>query len=169
VLLLVVAGASLAPLALTNAQVEKVVSERIDTLWNVGSDKSFSERLSSYKASVRELEEHPGGQGFGIANVSSNYTQRGRVIDGGPIEILLSLGVLFGAFYLGAVATVVIAAIMWPLPYAQRGVFVATVTIATVQVLALSSVTTVVGEIGILFWLAIGVALASPKETSSSL
>lgn len=163
VLMLIVACASLAPLALTNAHVEKVISERIDTLWSVSSDKSFSERMSSYNAFVRELEEHPGGQGFGIANISSKYSQRGRVIDGGPIEILLSLGVLFGALYLGAVATVLIAAIMWPLPRAQRGVFVATVTIATVQVLALSSVTTVVGEIGTVFWLAIGLVLAAPK------
>ncbi|HEX4709846.1 O-antigen ligase family protein [Phenylobacterium sp.] len=164
VLMLAVASVALTPLALTNARVEKAVSDRIETLSNVEHDKSFSERASSYRDSVRELDEHPWGQGIGIANVASNYTESSRVVDGGPIEILLSLGLLFGPLYLGAVALLLLAAIRCRPARAAGDVFGAAVTIATVQAMALSSVTTVVGEIGVLFWLAVGVVLASPRE-----
>jgi hypothetical protein len=163
VLAMTLAGISLFPLALTNPRVEKAVSERVETLAHIGQDWSYTERTTSYGRATRELAESPWGQGLGIANVAANYTQNRRVIDGGPIEILLSLGVLFGVIYIFAAVVMLIAAIMWPAPATQGDLFAAAVAIAMAQALAFSSVTTVVGEIGILFWLAIGLVLASPK------
>lgn len=168
-LLLALAVVAVGPLALTNARVEDVVSSRMETLYNVGGDKSLSERLKSYSDSLRELSDDPWGKGLGITNVASNYTDEIRVIDGGPIEILLSTGLIFGSIYLIGVGLVLIAAIMCPAPLRYGDVFVACATIATVQALAFSSVTTVVGEIGILFWLAAGLVLAAPKHRQAYL
>lgn len=164
VLVMIVASLCFAPLALTNARVEKMVSERAESLFSVGQDKSYSDRMRSYNESLKEIEDKPWGQGLGVANVASKYTQNSRVVDGGPIEILLSIGILFGSIYLAAAGLLLIAATMWPAPRAYGDVYVAAVTIATVQALAFSSVTTVVGEIGVLFWVAIGLVLASPRE-----
>ena len=168
VLAIALAAVSLSPLALTNPRVEKMVSDRIETLMKVGNDKSYSARIRSYARSAQELSENPWGRGLGIANVASNYTDDAHVVDGGPIEILISLGVLFGMIYMGAAALLLIAAVMWPAPATHGDLFAAALAIATAQALAFTSVTTVVGEIGILFWLAIGLVLASPKVRPGS-
>jgi hypothetical protein len=163
VLVMGLVGVALVPVALTNPRAEKAVIERIETLTNIGQDWSYTQRTRAYEDATRELVESPWGYGLGIANVAANYTEKPRVVDGGPIEILLSLGVLFGVVYLAVVALLLIAAIMWPAPATHGDLFAAAVAIAVAQALAFSSVTTFIGEIGVLFWLAIGLVLASPK------
>jgi hypothetical protein len=101
---IVLGALTLSPLALTNPQVERVISQRVQTFSNLGGDKSFSDRKRDYSESILEITRDPWGQGLGIANVAANYTEHRRVVDGGPIEIFLSLGLMCGSLYLGAVA-----------------------------------------------------------------
>jgi hypothetical protein len=169
VMLLMAAAVTLSPLALSNPRVEKLVAERVQTLFNLGGDKSYSERSGSYASAMRELAERPWGEGIGIANVAANYTNHQRVIDGGPIEIMLSFGVIQGSVYLGAVGVMLIMAILRPLSGRNGETISPFATIAVVQTLALSSVTTVAGEIGVLFWVSIGLILASPRPSSAYL
>jgi hypothetical protein len=167
VVVMVGATLVLSPLALTNARVEKVVYDRIESMSDVGGDKSLTDRVYAYRTSVDELMAEPWGQGLGVANVASRYANADhRVIDGGPVEILLSLGILFGSLYLVMVALLLVAAVMRPMAREGRDLLSAVFAIAIAQALALSSVTTVVGEIGVLFWVAIGLLLASPSKSA---
>jgi hypothetical protein len=169
VVLMLAAAVTLSPLALTNARMEKVVSNRIESMSNLGGDKSLSDRVNAYEESVQEVISKPWGQGFGTTNVSSKFSKAHRIIDGGPIEILISIGVLFGFIYILMGVVLLIAAIMRPHPATNGDIFSAAVAIAIVQALAFSSVTTLVGEIGILFWLAVGLLLASPRRRARAL
>jgi hypothetical protein len=160
------AAVLLSPVALSTPQLQKYVTDRVATLADVSQDKSFSERSAAYAEAGRELAAQPLGEGLGIANVAANYSDRQRVIDGGPIEILLSLGVPAGILYLGAVAVLLIVATVRPVSGADREVAHAFIVIAIVQALALASVTTFAGEIGVIFWTSVAVMLAAPKQRS---
>jgi hypothetical protein len=157
---------ALSPLALTNPRAERVISQRVESLSNLASDKSFSDRKRDYLASVLEITERPWGQGLGIANVAANYTQQRRVVDGGPIEIFLSLGLICGSIYLGSIAALLIGAILRPWPAEQSDLYAAALAILVAQAMALVSLTSTVGEIGALFWITLGLVLASPKSTA---
>jgi hypothetical protein len=143
--------------------VEKLVADRVRTLTDLGGDKSMTERSQAYGEAVDELSQRPWGEGFGIANVAANYTDRQRVIDGGPIEIVLSLGVLAGFVYVAAVAALLIATLVRPVFGDGGGITSATRVIALAQALALSSVNTLTGEIGMIFWTSVAVIIAAPR------
>lgn len=163
-LLILLAGAMvLTPVALSFPRVEKLVADRVRTLTDLGTDKSMTERSQAYAETVDEMSRKPWGEGFGIANVAANYTDRNRVIDGGPIEIVLSLGGLAGFVYVAGVAALLIAALVKPVFGDDGGITSATRVIALVQALALSSVNTLTGEIGMVFWTSVAVIIAAPK------
>jgi hypothetical protein len=152
-----------APMVVTNAQVEHMVVQRLQTLTNLNGDESFSARSTSYADTARELFDWPWGQGMGKANVAANYTSQNRTIDGGPIEIMLSLGVLFGLMYLTMAVLLAGAAFLRPPPQTGRDIWAAAQAILFAQTMAFASVTTTIGEIGVLFWVAIGLLLAAPR------
>lgn len=160
------AAALMSPVVLSTPRLEKLVSERVATLTDIAQDKSFSERGASYAEAWQEVSLQPLGEGLGIANVAANYTDRQRVIDGGPIEILLALGVPAGLIYIGATATLLIAATIRPILASDSEIASAFIVIALVQALALASVTSLAGEIGVVFWTSVAVVLASPKHRS---
>jgi hypothetical protein len=155
---------TLAPLALTNPRVEELVTKRVGTLLNLGGDQSYALRAAAYSEFRSEIAETPWGEGFGVANVAGSYGESSRMVDGGPIEILLALGVGFGGLYLGAIAAVLATVVLRPPPAREADLFMAAGAIAVVEVVALSSATTVVGEIGVVFWLAAALVVAAPRK-----
>jgi hypothetical protein len=152
-----------APLAITNARVEHMVSQRIETLTNLNGDVSMNARSDSYAAAADELVDKPWGEGLGTANVASNFTAQKRVIDGGPIEVMVALGLLFGVIYLAMIAVLGGVAFLRSPPRSGQDIWAAAQAILLTQGLAFVSVTTTIGEIGVLFWLAIGLLLAAPR------
>lgn len=166
--LMVALGAAVlaSPVALSSPRIEKYVADRFATLADVAQDKSFSERTAGYADAWRELSARPLGEGLGIANVAANYSDRQRVIDGGPIEIFLSLGLPAGFLYLGATALLLIVAAARPVFGLDSEIASGFIVIAIVQALALASVTTFAGEIGVVFWTSVAVRLAAPKQRS---
>jgi hypothetical protein len=166
-LMAVLACAALAsPLALSDPHLQKVVSDRFSTLTEIGQDKSYSERKAAYDDALRELSAKPLGEGLGIANVAANYSGNERVIDGGPIEVLLSLGAPVGLLYLAATVALMIVAILRPVLGVDNEIASSFIAIAIVQALAFSSVTSLVGEIGVLFWISTAMMLAAPRLRS---
>jgi O-antigen ligase len=164
---MVVLGAlALSPLALIDPRVERLVSQRVETVGNLEGDKSFSDRKRDYSASFGEITQTPWGQGLGIANVAANYTSERRAVDGGPIEIFLSLGLIGGSIYLGSIGLLLAAAILRRWPAEERALYAAALAILVAQAMALVSLTSTVGEIGVLFWITLGLMLASPKSTA---
>jgi len=168
IMAILAAAVMISPAAVSSPRLEKVVSDRLATLTDIGGDKSFSERTAGYAEAWRELSVQPLGEGIGIANVAANYSGRQRVIDGGLIEVVLSLGAPVGLVYLGAVATLLIVAASSPVLGPDREIASAFIVIALVQALAFSSVTSLVGEIGVVFWMSVAVMLAAPKPRSYS-
>jgi hypothetical protein len=165
--LMVALGATvlMSPVMLSEPHIEKYVADRFATLADVSQDKSFSDRFAGYADAWRELSAQPLGEGLGIANVAANYSDRQRVIDGGPIEIFLSLGVPAGLLYLGATAILLITAVIRPVFVIDSEITSAFIAMAIVQALAFASVTTFVGEIGVVFWISLAVMLAAPKHS----
>lgn len=161
ILALMAALVAVAPMALVDPRSEALVSRRIETLTNLGGDKSFTERGKAYGDALGELVRQPWGEGLGSSNVAANFTSRSRVIDGGPIEVLLSLGILAGVLYLAMAALLLVAAVARSgASGVDNGPVLAANAVLLAQALAFSSVTTTIGEIGVLFWLAVGLRLA---------
>jgi hypothetical protein len=154
------------PFVLTNPHAEVVVSKRLETLFNIGGDVSYTQRASGYSAFRDEMMQNPWGEGLGIGNVAGNYAESARNIDGGPIEIMLAFGLVFGSLYIGAIAIVLVAVLLRTPPPRDRDLFVAGGAIVTVQALELSSLMTVGGEIGVVFWLAAALVMAAPRKLS---
>ena len=153
-----------APLALANARIESIVTKRVATLFNLGGDQSYALRASAYRAFRSELAQAPWGEGFGVANVASAYGESSRTVDGGPIEVLLSLGLGFGVLYLGAIAAIVTVVMLRPPVARDADLVMAAAAIAIVEAVELSSATTVVGEIGLVFWLAAALVVTAPQK-----
>jgi len=163
--LILLAGAMvLSPVALSSPRVQKLVADRVHTLTDLRTDKSLTERSQAYSEAVDELSLQPWGEGLGIANVAANYTNRQRLIDGGLIEVGLSLGVVAGLVYFGAVAALLIVALIRPVFGDDGGITSATRVIALVQTLTLASVNSLTGEIGMIFWTSVAVIIAAPRQ-----
>ena len=167
--LLVLAAAAmlltqLTELTLMNPRLEKTVVGRFETFSTIGQDKSLNERWSSYRQFVDELTDRPFGDGVGIANAAANFNTNSRVIDGEPIEIFLSLGIIGGALYMGMIAIILLAIVSRAGSAGETDLYVALGTIALSQAIGMGSASTLVGEIGVLFWLAAALALIAPSR-----
>lgn len=157
-----------APLVLSNARVEHMLAQRFETLTNLGGDLSFTTRSAAYATAWDDLVQQPWGAGFGTAGVAAKFASQSRIIDGGPIEVLVALGLVFGFAYLAMALVLGAAAAMRRPPQTGRDIWAAAQAILLAQFLAFSSVTTTIGEIGVLFWLATGLLLAAPLEDRRS-
>ena len=167
--LVLMAGALiLAPVALSSPQVEKLVSERVQSLTDLGTDQSVAVRSQGYAQTLDETSRRPWGEGLGIVNVAASYSDRVRVIDGGPIEVVLSLGVVAGFIYLGAVGALLLVALLRAISGDDGGITSAARVIALVQILALYSLNSLTGEIGMLFWASVAVIIAAPRGGSQA-
>jgi hypothetical protein len=164
VLVMGLAITSVAPLAMTNARVEKVISHRIESLMSISQDKSYSDRMRSYASSMREMAKEPWGQGLEL-RTSPRIIQTTRASSmADPWKSCCRWASCL------ARSTSAQSACCWLRHYVagpgdQSRPICRSRSHRGAQALAFSSVTTVVGEIGVLFWLAIGLVLASPRQS----
>lgn len=160
ILALGLAAALAAPLALAHPEVGPLIEERLTSLTRLAGDVSAFERANGYAFLLAELDEAPFGAGLAVNGTYASYADggRSRVIDGGPIEIFLALGLLGGAAYLLAIARLLFLALRQGLARPELAGYAAT---CIASLLLLSSGTTTIGEIGMVFWVCMAVLLSA--------
>lgn len=171
---LVVIGTALAalvamPLIMLTPQLARPIAARLETVSLIGQDQSFLERVRAYGASLGELAERPFGQGLALTGAYQGFGDGAarRFIDGGPIEILLALGVLGGAIYLAAIGALMFTALTRA-PVLDRSLAASCAAMVAALGAALVAATTTVGEIGFLFWLCCALLLLRQPQALSA-
>lgn len=146
------------PFALTDPQFGPLLEERLTSLTRLAGDTSAFERANGYNFLAAELDDRPFGAGLAVNGTYASYADggRSRVIDGGPIEIFLALGVIGGTIYFLALLWFLATAVPTGLTVAGLGGYLAALAALT---LLLTSGTTTVGEAGILFWTMIAILI----------
>ncbi len=151
----VLAAALAIPFALALPEVGQVLETRLNSFTELGTDGSAYDRSAGYRHAMDDLDEHPFGAGLGIAGAyQAADGSETKVIDGGPIEIVLSLGLIGGFAYLLAVTVAVTRCLSFrprdPQIAGQQGSLLAFFVLLT-------SGTTTAGEIGLFFWISVGI------------
>jgi hypothetical protein len=142
--------------------IRNLVEDRFATFTDLKTDTSAYDRLRVYQSFFDRLSASPWGEGFG-ANASTVTRRDTREsltsIDSGILEAYLIYGVPAGTIYFLALFAITRAA--WTsltrLPPQFSGV--GGVIFATLATLPLGS--DQIGESGVLFWVALGLALAN--------
>ena len=150
-----------APLLALSPQVEKIVGDRLSSLTQLSRDLSAQQRSQGYALLAQQLDKNIEGMGMGSVGTHQSYTDNSTsvIVDGGPIEIFMSVGVIGGSLYLGSLAFLVVIALMIKLP-SEAPILAACKAVVFVLIVSLSSGTTVIGEVGMLLWTSVGILVA---------
>ncbi len=144
--------------------IQRLVTERVQTFSDLMTDKSANDRLGVYSSFLDRLSANPWGEGFGV-NESMVTRQAARAplssIDSGFLEAYLIYGVPVGTLYF----TVLFAVLreVWislgrlPTNYSGHGGIVC----AGLAILPLGS--NQIGEIGVLLWSSVAIAIAAAQ------
>jgi hypothetical protein len=157
----------LLPIGLSLPDVGPLLEKRIETFRDISSDTSFRVRSDGYSMLVDELSERILGEGIAVGGAYQGYADGGRlrIIDGGPIEVLLALGLLGGIAYLLSIVVLSAAAALRP---AVLPIHTALKAVTAVFLLMMIAGTSTVGESGMFFWIAVGCLLATPDVRRSN-
>jgi hypothetical protein len=140
-------------------QIREAVAQRAATLNNISTDVSFEDRLRQYEhlSSDNDLIT---GLGLGLNGSARKMDDLPRlIIDGGLIEILRSIGVVFGTAYLLSLGALVAGLFRRDPAVAKDLDFDRALVVATLVQLPMGSVH--VGELGFCAWMFIGFGLAT--------
>jgi hypothetical protein len=138
-----------------------LVTDRLATFSDLGTDTSTYDRLHVYEAFYDRLSEQPWGEGFG-AN-ESTITRRlvGRTvtaIDSGLMEAYLIYGVFFGTVYFAAMFE--LARQAWRASSLSPPWFSGHIGVIFAVISMLPLGTTQIAETGVLLWTAFGLLMA---------
>jgi hypothetical protein len=153
------------PFALTSPTVEKLISDRVESMTSLARDKSARDRSEAYTALANEMGDNIFGSGLAIAGAFRSFGgghEQRVIMDGGPIEVLRAFGPLGGSLYLGAVLLSLLCALS--APTFDDDMLVAMKSIAGALGTAFLSSTTTIGEMGMLFWIATGLLVAGAQR-----
>ena len=143
-------------------QIETTLQDRVRSLTQLGSDFSGEDRLRQYSV----LLDQQTILGEGLALASNARALDGKLvvaIDSGIIEILRSLGVLFGPAFLLGLAAITVAA-MRSRNLGADGVLLKAVVLGSMIQMPFGSMH--VGENSLPFWLAAGLLLCHPRDVA---
>lgn len=110
---IVVGSVVLVAVVLSVPEIDDAITQRLDTFQNLEQDGSLLERKEEAGRMLTLIAENPLGVGVGTLGRGTVAASSGQIIFLGPIddgflEILASLGWLFGMLYCGALAGVAI-------------------------------------------------------------
>ncbi|MGA0594832.1 O-antigen ligase family protein [Enterovirga sp. CN4-39] len=159
-----VGGAILAlPMLLVVPEIYNAIATRLDSFNYLSGDTSFNERSTDFLIFQEQASTLLIGQGLAVNGAYTSYAGNGpvRYIDGGPIETVTALGLVAGLMYYGAVAFLSVRALkVRPGPSGDAALCAACKAIVvTGWVLQIGGSTTI-GEVGVFFWIALGILLA---------
>ena len=100
--------------AFTVGPVAKLLSQRLQTFTDLGSDVSFNERTELYANLPRFTASNPLGRGLGSTGVASSLSLRGSSVqdtalqnlDSGIIAVLYSFGILGTLYFVGGALSI---------------------------------------------------------------
>ncbi|TPW27924.1 O-antigen ligase family protein [Pararhizobium mangrovi] len=171
VVLLCIAGVFAAPFVLVNEQANELITQRLSTLTNLSADQSANDRLAAYRSLGDDLQSSLLGKGLGTTGSYQSASGEGNatVVDGGPIEIILKIGLL-GAFVYYAGVLVLMVQLFFPVlrNRPRDGDFLAACrAVALTGIVLQASSPSTVGEMGLFMWLAVGFGLASIQRSDA--
>lgn len=151
------------PLLLAVPEIYNTIEKRLDSFNYLSSDTSFNERSTDYQIFQNEASTLLLGQGLAVNGAYTSYAESGpvRYIDGGPIETVTALGLIAGLLYYGSIALLTANALAVRARDPDEAALCAAckATVAVGWVLQIGGSSTI-GEVGLFFWIAIGVLLA---------
>lgn len=148
------------PLLAVVPEAGRLVSSRFETLTSVDQDESFMERNNSYRTFlVEQLPDNLLGSGLGASGAYQSYLDKSNTnyVDGALLDIGNAFGLL-GIFYIVGVVLLGSASIRHGLAGADPFVL-SCAAIVLSDLLAMVGGITSIGEMGFLFWIAIGFSL----------
>lgn len=170
---LVGAAALALPLLLVVPEIYGAIEKRLDSFNYLSSDTSFNERSTDYRIFETQASELFLGQGLAVNGAYTSYAESGpvRFIDGGPIETVTALGLIGGLLYYGAIAALSARALLArPARPGDAGLLAACKATVVVGWALQVGGSSTIGEVGMFFWLALGILLAqglTPDATST--
>lgn len=154
------------------------ISDRLDTLTDLGQDTSFQARVEFYKDTLPSALLNPVGSGFGSTGVGTKLSASGGTGELGT-NAAFDSGVMEIPFVLGWPGTLLyVVGLVWLLSQALRNknsddfFAVAGLSIAAGLLMSLPFDNMMIGLSGMLFWSFIGLATASGinrRQTSENL
>jgi len=103
-----------AVISVASPQTFDVISDRVATLGELGSDESTLQREALYRAAPALIDDNP--IGFGLGGVGRGATASANeslvYVDSGPVAIYLSLGWVGGSVYLAGIGLVLIQCLL---------------------------------------------------------
>ncbi len=156
-----------APAILAMPLVGPQLQDRVGTMGSLGGDVSLADRWHGYEQLARQLDSHIIGSGLAVNGTYAGNADEGEthILDGGPLEIFLALGLPGGVLYFSALLVLLLASIRAAGGTADAG----HVSIVFTFLALMASGTTTVGEIGLFFWLSVAVLLSGTPSPSESL
>ena len=97
--------------AFTVGPVAELLSQRLQSFTDLGSDTSFNERLELYASLPEFTAGNPLGQGLGSTGVASNQSAALQNLDSGVIAVVYSFGILGTLYFVGGAAALFSAAL----------------------------------------------------------
>ncbi|HEX4486938.1 MAG TPA: O-antigen ligase family protein [Terriglobales bacterium] len=145
---------------LSDQRISDVVSDRVKTFTSLRSDESFEDRSDMYRILINDAIESPFGHG--LKNLETSH---GMAVDSGILATIFSLGWMGAFFFAAGVACLLITKTSWP-PSDQFPAVGKAITIALLAQIVGGNI--FVSVTGAMFWMAIGMFLASAKYYSEN-
>jgi hypothetical protein len=158
------------PILLSVPQVNNVLSDRLSSFSSLQSDNSYDDRLKEYSDFLNiSIIEEPLGGGFGSAGVRSAYVDKGTTneVDGAPIQIGDTLGVVCGTIYLAAILMVFVSCLKIAKEFKDNKFIVSCAAVPFAAIIMLSGANVTVGECGIYFWICVGLCFSYKQFVES--
>ena len=149
-------ASTLVPVTVTN-----LLTDRVGSLFALGTDASASDRRDTYASFFDRLAISPMGEGFGANGSATSAAQKRDLpaLDSGILETYLTLGIPVGTIYFGSLVVIVLAA--WRgLLASDRSLanyFALVCAVVAITPLGLSHV----GEAAPIQWIAVGILVSA--------
>ncbi len=158
----------LAPPILVMTGTEEAIMTRVSSLFYLQSDNSASERSNTYQAFLNYFGDNLMGTGIGGSGVAGAKAGEGKVvvIDGGPLEVFSTLGIIFGPLYLGSFIYLC-GSLIFLRPLGDNPELIGCKAILLAFLTLFASTTATGGESSFPMWLAVGFLLPPALKTSS--